>query len=200
MWGLPFSAALKKSYWEPNLTICTGPAPPAFQKAVIVHSLFHSASDLPPGNQYLFQWTELKLREWSLLFLELQRQKMFESYKFGLEDEKLLYPHHPLEAAKVQIYTLIIWKNIFFTIARAPPFSKQWVLSTELTSLAAPSAARHPITVHLMHRTHSMSWISPRCSIQTEYKLVVTTSQLGNKVSNQLGRVMKQSCHWEEWM
>lgn len=35
----------------------------------------------PLGNQYFsFQWTELKLRKWSLLLLELKRQKMFGNF------------------------------------------------------------------------------------------------------------------------
>lgn len=49
LWGLPFSAALKNSYQELSLTIYTGPAPPAFQKAVIAHSLLYFASALPWG-------------------------------------------------------------------------------------------------------------------------------------------------------
>lgn len=47
--GLPFSAALKNSYQELNLPICIGPAPPAFQKAVIAHILLYFASSLPWG-------------------------------------------------------------------------------------------------------------------------------------------------------
>lgn len=48
-WGLPFSTVLKNSYQELSLTICIGPAPPAFQKAVIAHSLLYFASALPWG-------------------------------------------------------------------------------------------------------------------------------------------------------
>lgn len=49
LWGLLFSAALKNSYQELSLTICIGPAPPAFQKAVIAHSLLYFASALSWG-------------------------------------------------------------------------------------------------------------------------------------------------------
>lgn len=49
LWGLPFSAALKNSYQELNPTICIGPAPPTFQKAVIAHSLLYFASAFPLG-------------------------------------------------------------------------------------------------------------------------------------------------------
>ena len=45
--------------------------------------------------------------------------------KFGLEDENLSYPHYLLGPAELQAHALIIWRNIYFTTARGPPFSKR---------------------------------------------------------------------------
>lgn len=126
LWDLPFSAALKKflSRTQPYHLYC--PSSSCFSESSNWTQLvLLSISSRPWEPILVVSVNRAEAEKMKPIVMWTQEAKdVWKFYKFGLEDENLSYPHYPPGPAELQAYALIIWRNISFTTARAPPFSK----------------------------------------------------------------------------